>query len=456
MKKQIIAITFSLTLGGALPQMALADDNTMMMLIDALYESGSIKPEAYEALRKSVTKDIKTAQVEVAKQKLEKQKASASELEFSTKGGLKVQTKDKQFKFQFGGRLMADAAFFNNDKASGLNDGTEFRRARFYAKGTLYNDWQYKLQYDFTGTGNAGIRDAYIKYTGLKPWGMPLNITAGNFKQAFGLTELTSSRFITMMERPMIAEAFAPSRKMAFGLGTHGNDWTANISAHGDSVSTSNASGDEGWGTIARVTYGPKLSDNAQIHLGIAGGYEVPQNNQVRFRSRPEAHLANNRLVDTGTITNVDNYTLFGAEAAVILGPFSVQSEYMRADLTRDAGFKDAGFDGYYATASYFLTGESRNYIANKGVFGRVTPNRNFDMKGGWGAWEIATRFSNLDLNDNGINGGDIDTFSAGINWYANPHVRLMANYVNVLDLSGGGRDGQEPDLVEFRAQLDF
>jgi len=462
MKKQIIATTVSLILGGTLLQTALAENNTMLMLIDALYKSGSINPEAYEALRKSAKTDIEMAKVDLEKQKLEKEKASASELEFSTKDGLKVQTKDKKFKFQFGGRLMADAAFFNNDKGSGLNDGTEFRRARFYAKGTLYNDWLYKLQYDFTGSGTSGIRDAYIKYTGLKPWGMPLNITAGNFKQSFGLSELTSSRFITMMERPMVLEAFAPSRKMAFGLGTHGNDWTANISAHGDSVSTSNTTADEGRGTIARITYGPKLSESTQIHLGLAGGYEVPQNNKVQFKSRPEAHLANHRLLDTGTISNVNNYTLFGAEAAVVFGPFSLQSEYMRADLTRDGGNKDATFDGYYATASYFLTGESRNYIAKKGVFGRVKPNRNFDLKGGWGAWELATRFSNLDLNDSGINGGEIDTFSAGINWYANPHVRFMANYVNVLNLDGGlnldgkNNDAQEPDLVEFRAQLDF
>ena len=456
MKKQIIATTVSLILGGTLSQPTLADDDTMMMLIDALYESGSIKPEAYEALKKSAKTDIKTAQVDLEKQKAEKEKASASELEFSTKGGLKVQTKDKKFKFQFGGRLMADAAFFGNDNGSDLNDGTEFRRARFYAKGTLFHDWNYKLQYDFTNSGSAGIRDAYIQYVGLEPWGMPLKITAGNFKQPFGLEEQTSSRFITMMERPMVNEAFSPSRKMGLGFGTHGNNWTANIGAHGDSVSTSNHTADEGWGTLARVTYGPKLSDSTQIHLGLSGGYEVPQDNKIKFRSRPEAHLANHRLVDTGIIDHVDDYTLFGAEAAVVFGPFSVQSEYMRADLTRDGGNKDASFDGYYATASYFLTGESRNYIAKKGVFGRVKPNRNFDLKGGWGAWELATRFSNLDLNDSGINGGDIDTVSVGINWYANPHVRFMANYVNVLDIDGGSRDGQEPDLVEFRAQLDF
>ncbi len=229
-----------------------------------------------------------------------------------------------------------------------------------------------------------------------------------------------------------------------------------NITAHGDSVSKFNSSADEGWETLARVTYGQKLTDSTQIHLVLAGGYEAPQDNKIKFRSRPAAHLANHRLVDTGTITNVDDYTLFGAEAAVVIGPFSLQSEYMRADLTRDGGNKDADFDGYYATASYFLTGESRNYIAKKGVFGRVKPNRNFDLKGGWGAWEIATRFSNLDLNDGGIDGGEIDTFSAGINWYVNPYVRLVTNYVNVLDVDGGSHDGQEPDLVQFRAQLDF
>ncbi|MGH8579986.1 MAG: OprO/OprP family phosphate-selective porin [Gammaproteobacteria bacterium] len=137
------------------------------------------------------------------------------------------------------------------------------------------------------------------------------------------------------------------------------------------------------------------------------------------------------RLVDTGNIPGDVNYfTLFGGELAGIYGPFSVQSEYIRADVDRETG-GDPGFNGYYGYASWFLTGESRNYKADKGVFD-ILPLKPFSLKtGGWGAWEVAVRYSNLDLNDEGVRGGEIDDLSFALNWYPNPYVRLMANYVS-------------------------
>jgi phosphate-selective porin OprO/OprP len=117
----------------------------------------------------------------------------------------------------------------------------------------------------------------------------------------------------------------------------------------------------------------------------------------------------------------------------------------------------DPEFDGFYIYGSYFLTGESRKYSTSNGAFDRVTPKANFHpTEGGWGAWEIGLRYSTIDLSDGAINGGEADNITVGLNWYLNPNVRWMANYVysdveNREDVSD-----DDLNIVQTRFQIDF
>jgi len=82
-------------------------------------------------------------------------------------------------------------------------------------------------------------------------------------------------------------------------------------------------------------------------------------------------------------------------------------------------------------------------------------------FKGTWGAWELATRFSYLDLTDAGIRGGEMWDVTAGINWYAAPNVRVMLNYVhshvkNRQLVAGGSDISGSGDILQSRFQLDF
>lgn len=137
-------------------------------------------------------------------------------------------------------------------------------------------------------------------------------------------------------------------------------------------------------------------------------------------------------------------------------GSLALQSEYTRVDVDRAiAGNQDVYFDGYYVEGSWFLTGESLNYNPQKGALGKIIP-KGILGEGGIGAWQIATRYSNLNLNDSDIVGGEENNITVGLNWYPNSNLRFMANYIQVLDVKNGSHVGDEPSVFSLRAQVEF
>lgn len=92
--------------------------------------------------------------------------------------------------------------------------------------------------------------------------------------------------------------------------------------------------------------------------------------------------------------------------------------------------------NGYYVMASYFLTGEHREYEKKSGAFGRVIPHTNAKIfsqdcsEPKWGAWQVLARFSDLNLNNNGLLGGMTCDYTVGLNWFLNPNMKIQANYV--------------------------
>jgi len=154
-------------------------------------------------------------------------------------------------------------------------------------------------------------------------------------------------------------------------------------------------------------------------------------------------------LADTGNLTS-DGINLLNPELAVVYGPFSLQAEYTSAMVERPKA-KGLTFSGYYMEASYFLTGENRQYKNTGGFFGGVSPKQNFDGQGHWGAWEIAMRYSALDLNDRTVRGGKLSGFTTGVNWYLNPNMRVMANY-SLAHRSAFA----DANILQVRAQLLF
>ncbi len=358
------------------------------------------------------------------------------------KDGLRFTSNDGSFKLKIGGRIQHDFAYFAEDGdierrlGADVDDGTEFRRARLYFSGTIYDDIDFKVQYDFAG-GDADFKDVYL---GLRNVPYVGNVRVGQFKEPFSLEELTSSNYITFMERSL-ANTFAPGRNTGIMFYDTMMDermtWAAGVFRQTDSFG--DGAGGRDYNVTARLTGLPVYEEGGKklLHLGVSYTHQNYENDTIRFRARPESHLAP-RLVDTGDFS-AEYGDFIGAEAAWVDGPFSLQGEYVHAFIEgRNRWDGDPNFWAASVQASYFLTGEHRPYKTSTGAFDRVRPLKNFGKDGGSGAWELAARLSYLNLNDNGVKGGRLRDLTVGLNWYLNPNVRTMWNYV-LADPSEGG-----------------
>ncbi|MGD2108443.1 MAG: porin [Phycisphaerae bacterium] len=371
------------------------------------------------------------------------------------KGGLRFDSADGRFKLKIGGRIQNDWAYFCEDgdieRAIGddFDDGTEFRRARLYVSGSIYDNVDFKAQYDFAD-GDSDFKDVWM---GLKKVPYVGHVRIGHFKEPFSLEELTSSKYITFLERSLV-NTFAPSRNT--GVMIHDTlledrmTWAAGVFRQTDDYGE--GVGGRAYNATARITGLPLYADEGErlVHLGFGYSKQNYEDDEVRFRARPEAHLAP-RLVDTGWIP-ADHGDLLSAEAAVVWGPLSLQGEYAHALIDgRSHRFGDPHLWAAAVQASYFLTGEHRPYKKSSGTFGNVKPNEDFGPDGGRGAWEVAARYSHLNLNDERVRGGRLRDLSLGLNWYLNPNMRMMWNYVLADPVDDG-----DVGIFLWRFQLAF
>ncbi len=350
-------------------------------------------------------------------------------------------------RFEVGGRIFVDAALYEED-VTPMGSGTEFRAARLRMSGDMNEDIDYKIQVDFEDD-DLTLKDAWIRF-GLGSGAL----TLGQFKQPFSVEEQTSRRYITFMERGLPA-VFVTSRRIGVG---YVNQFTDRLlfmgSVYGQEAGDTTI-GDEGVGVGARLVYNPilDLENNRVIHLGAAVAQEEPSSTDtgvVIYATRPESHVTVRRLVNTGFISDVENISKIGLEFAGVWGPFSVQSEYIQNET--NTGPEDLSFSGAYAYASWFPTGQSRAYQG--GNFDRVK------LSDGKSAWELALRYSTVDLNDGMVFGGVEDNITFGVNYYLKPKIRFMFNYIKVdvdqTDPVTGIVTTESPNIYQVRAQVDF
>lgn len=359
--------------------------------------------------------------------------------------GLRLETNDGRFQVRLGGRIQYDWVFWGDDSeiadavAVPVSDGTEFRRVRFFLQGYVYERIEYKVEFDFAG-GNAAIKDVYF---GIRH--PTYGFRMGHMKEPFGLEELTSSKYMTFIERGLPV-VFDSVRNSGFML--HGNVIGGNFNY---GVGVFRDTGDDGVG-IGRSAYNlagrfaGAVVNNADsggniIHVGASALFQNGDGSDRIFSQRPEVHLSP-RFITSGAIPTED-LSVLALEGAWVRGPWSVQAEYKLASLGSEEA-DDPTFYGWYVYGSYFITGEGRAY--DNAIFQRVRPERDFLDDGGLGAFEVAARYSGLDLGADGVDKTDalipgtrLENVTLALNWYWNPMTMMRFNLIraDIQDIGG-------------------
>ncbi len=410
-------------------------------------------------------------------------------LEKTVKGLTDAQAKEKaeaakRPTVKFSGQVQGDWVYFGQDEVSresvgDLQDGAQFRRVRIGARGTAFEVLEYSLGVDFALANNPAYLDNYIEAHDL-PYLQ--NLRFGHFFEPFSLERVTQNFNNTFMERSLV-DTFAPARNM--GVMAYGNTdderqtWQIGT-FRTNSDNTGNDSFDSGQALTLRRTWLPWYDEASDgrfyLHLGAGYSYRMTENDRVRFRNTPEIRKAQPItvpssnpgtppfapiFVDTGFIPAKD-FQLFDPEFSLVLGSFSLQSEYAFAAVDQIGG-PPLLFHSYMAQASWFLTGEHRPYDTKKGLQKRMevrspffrVRTRSQGIQTGPGAWEITARYSMINLNDENIRGNKLVDFTAGLNWYLNPHTRVKFNYIRAAldDLNKGN---SLTDIYGMRFDYDF
>lgn len=368
----------------------------------------------------------------------------------SWKNGLRFEVPEKAAYVRLGLRVQNDWSFRAQvDEAVEQNvgpirDTVDFRRIWLELNGVFEERTHWAVNLDLAG-GRTAVRNLYAGINDV-PWIGTFRV--GHQLEPFGLDELNSNAQLVFAERSL--SAFYPSYHAGVrALRTLADQrMTLSYGIFRDTDETGRVASGDGYNLSARATglLVHQPGDNRWLHVGVATSRRVPPEGVVHYRVRPE-----NRWVPPfAQVTNLpaDEVMMLGLEAASAIGPFSIQAEFV--SVTPDTKDDDPTFTGYYLQASYMLTGESRSYDAGNGVVGRIVPRRPFGREGS-GAWEIAARLANVDLNDASIRGGEVQSLTAALNWYLNANVRAMFNWIHVqLDEAG------DAHLALVRVQVAF
>lgn len=356
-----------------------------------------------------------------------------------TKGGIKVTSADGKFEAQVGGRIHFDAYAFDRDIAS-TTGTTEFRRARLTLQGKALG-WDYKMEQDFgAGTNLDGLRDLYVAKNALGG-----KFTIGHFKPYRSMEELTSSNEILVMERPFSsASGLFNARQFQQGVGylRAGTNYTAGLSV----FNLRSAAGvrNEGVGAAGRFTYAPINNETSTLHLG--GWFSVEDLNNGSATTTASVSYAGRRgpsqTIATVTGASGDKISAYGVEAAGSFGPTFFQGEYVQSKFEQPL-LADQDVNSWYLQGSWILNGGHKPYKPATGVFGSP-------KVGDKGLWELTARYDTIENED--IVNRVSNSWLFGVNYYVNPNVRFMFNYIQGDNEATGDETGQ----YALRTQLSF
>lgn len=341
-------------------------------------------------------------------------------------------------------------------------DGGEIRDFRLGLYGTLnyFNKpWGYTVvvatnAFDKLFEVEAQDNFKFLDYRLDIPLADGVKLSIGKQKEPISTERIMTLIHLPMQERSSVADAFLLSRN--FGALVNGNALNRRMSWAGgvfnNFIDSDQSIDDSATAVVGRVTWLPFVSEdqNNLFHLGLAARLS-DGNRGYLYRAEPEFNKSP-LFVDTGA-GDADGISQYNLEASWRRGPLWVSGEYVGTHVDSPAsGALD--FSGYYVTGSWILTREMRDYIYKSGTFGPVPVSRSV-YQNGKGAWEVAARWSSIDLTDGPVVGGEMDVSSLAVNWWLSPIFNINLNYRYIMndrdDLDGRASGAAIRVLLKLR-----
>ena len=438
-----------------------------------------------------LTKELVGIENQVSQSKIvkgeEKGKSQGSPVYGAFKDGLVFDDGTGNWKLQITGRIQAD--YRNFDESDWKTDTFSIRRARFGGTFTFLKDFAVRVEGEYANdnTGARGTTALTYGYLDFNRW-PAAKIRAGQFKPFFGLERPQSTNFTDFTELSLATNNGAIFNStydrgvMVFGdplTWLNYNVFVINGTGQNNDEFVDNSK-DIGGRVNANLA---SLADikNAVIHVGASASKGTVSYANTTATSISQVTEGNGaQFFNVAGLQNKDaDRDRWGVETALSYGPVKFQSEYIRTSLdgiktgAPNAGAYDKDINAWYASLAWMLTGESYADSYKSGVFGRIKPKSNFDNKDGWGAFELALRYSKFDASDfsNMLSGAaasrnsctvctaEADAWTAGAKWIMNPNARVMLNYIHTnfdTAILVNNKRSDDEKAVVLRAQYDF
>ena len=409
------------------------------------------RADAAEARTGTAIAEAQAARAEAAKLAAVAAKPAEPPVAVAWKGAPEFTGKDG-WSFKPRGRLQVDTGGVDAPGTNtSLGMATELRRAFLGVDGTMPGGIGYRAEIDVANSG-VEITDLYLTYKASPK----LTLTLGQHKPFWGMEEMTSDLFTSMMERAAFNSAFGYERRVGLSAAYQGKAVLVQGGVFTDNAADLSLDTNNSYSVDGRVVLMPKVG-GGQVHLGGSVHYRDFNDAAAttRYRARPFLHTTDVRLVNTGSIAATGE-TGYGLEAAYINGRVRAGAETAWIRPHRP-GLTDPSFNGGFAEVGYLLTDDTTAY--KNGVYERIRPKAPLG-KGGIGAIQTNLRYDWLDLNSGAIVGGRQQVLGASVLWMPTDYVRFIVNYghlwLNDAAVTANGKRDYQADAFGMRAQFDF
>lgn len=348
-----------------------------------------------------------------------------------SKGTPEFTSADGRFSFRPRGRILVDlGTTMGSDVAARNITATQARSLRLGFEGSVGQHLSYLLEGDFADNDIA-IKSAYLAWT-TGFMGQQAEFALGNRLNDRGLDGSSGTISVPFLERNFVAQGIIPVRGF-FGLGAaariYGGRWHVGVQVSGDDINNPGTAGD-GLTIAARAHWNPVKTADWLLHLGVWGFHEDLATDVTRpTRAIAVGGFYNDNLrISAGSFSNAKSGDGYGFEFGAFHRSLWAYGEYGTRTLRNVAGVS-TDQAAWAVQGGWFLTGETPPYLTRGGVWSRPRVLRPF-TSGGSGAVELATRYEELDYNDNPTAGRGT-ALTLGVNWYLNNFVRLQLNAID-------------------------